>query len=90
MIKDLKQEKASSHQDSKSYIDGATDKEVEGLIEENKKKIRELKQKHKVDLEIKDNLVRCLKLKVEQQQELMEDLKDENNTYQEKNMNMPL
>ena len=39
-----------------------------------KRKIKELKQKSKLELEIKENQVRSLKLKIEQQEELIRDL----------------
>lgn len=87
MIKDFRNDK-SAHQ-SKTYIDGSTDKhELDNLVDEHKKKLRELKQKHKVDLDIKENLVRSLKLKIEQQQEIIEDLRDDH--INDKNANMPM
>lgn len=84
MIKELKDKPVMI---ARSYIDGPTDKN-DSLIEEQKKKLKDLKQRHKVDLEVKDNLIRSLKQKIEQQLEIIE-LK-ENDSQQENNMNMPL
>ena len=46
----------------------------EPVNEEMKRKIKELKQKNKLEIEIKENQVRSLKMKIEQQDDLIRDL----------------
>jgi len=73
MIKDLKNaDKPQSwpnvvQNQGKSFTDGLNDKnpQISHQIEESKKKMKELKQKHKLEIEIKENQVRSLKMKIE-------------------------
>ena len=51
-------------------------------LEETRKKLRDAKQKHKLELQLKDNHIRSLKLKVEQTEEqLAEARKDAESSY---------
>ena len=66
MIKELKQDKSTLPlQRAAVSSTSRSEKELEIVNEENKKKVKEMKQRHKLDLEIKDNLIRSLKLKIE-------------------------
>ena len=73
---------------SKSAVDETGD--ASQALEEQKKKLKELKQRHKLDLEIKENQVRSLKLKLEQYEELIAELKGENEAYRQEHIDMPL
>ena len=42
-----------------------------------KKKIKELKHKNKLENEIKENQIRSLKMKIEQQEEMISDLENQ-------------
>jgi len=67
MIKELKQDKSTLPLQRGPAVSttARSEKELEMVNEENKKKVKEIKQRHKLDLEIKDNLIRSLKLKIE-------------------------
>lgn len=90
MIKELKQDKSTLPLQRVALSSTSrSEKELDIANEENKKKVKEMKQRHKLDLEIKDNLIRSLKLKIEQNLEEMEDIRQDKED--DKNAsNMPL
>lgn len=61
------------HGSSTSNQDSSRD-----TIEEQKKRLKDMKQRHKVEIEIKENQIRSLKQRVEQQEELIVELRQEN------------
>lgn len=40
-------------------------------LEDQKKKMKEIKQKHKLEIDIKENQIRSLKMKIDQQEEII-------------------
>jgi len=59
-------------------------------LDDQKKKLREQKQKHKLDVEIKENQIRSLKQKLEQYEELITELKEDNDAIRQERMDVPL
>ena len=59
-------------QEQKTVI---VEKTIEEPVNEDlKRKLKELKQKNKLEIEIKENQVRSLKMKIEQQEDLIREL----------------
>lgn len=90
IIKELKQDKSTFPLQKVAVSNTSrSEKELDIANEEHKKKIKELKQRHRLDLEIKDNLIRSLKLKIEQNLEEIEDIRLDKE-YDKNASNMPL
>lgn len=43
--------------------------------------MKEIKQKHKLEIDIKENQIRSLKMKIDQQEEIINEIHNENETY---------
>ena len=86
-VRTLSRERSRLHDQSTSSTGPSAETSV--LIEELKKKNKEQRNKHKMELQVKDNTIRALRSKIEQQEESIQQLKQEVER-KEKNHEMPM